>query len=137
MTSAIRRFVTTVAACGTLGCLNEGPTGGATTGLYTLTSVNDAPLPYLVSGSGANKTEIVSGSVDVRVAGDYLRLRETRVTTNGQATTQTTTENGSWSFSFSNTLALRPVGAAVEYYVQVQNGQLIIVDNGLHQVYSK
>ena len=78
-------------------CLGEGVTGSSTiTGDYTLRTINGSPLPYTISGSGANRTEIVRDVITLYQGATYARSRDSRVTVNGQTTAESSAETGSY-----------------------------------------
>ena len=82
-----------------LGCFSE-PVGIRTTrGEWLLEKVNGAPLPYTLSGSGANKTELISDRLFLYEGFTYDETVEIRTTVNGQATTSKTTKPGPYTIS--------------------------------------
>ena len=80
-------------------CLNEPVGLGTTVGRWTLQSVNDKPLPFTMSGSGADKTELVSDVLMLYEGFTYDETVTLRTTVNGQATTTTTRKPGPYSLS--------------------------------------
>ena len=85
-----------VAFC--VGCLGEGVTGSSTiTGDYTLRTINGSPLPYTISGSGADRMEIVREVITLYQGGTYARSRDSRITVNGQVTSESSAETGSYT----------------------------------------
>ena len=69
---------------------DDGIVGSSTiNGAYTLKKVNGASLPYTISGSGSNKTEIVSDVITLYEGFTYSQSLQTRITVNGQATNNT------------------------------------------------
>lgn len=95
----MRRLVLLVCVLAGLGCFSE-PVGIRTTrGEWLLEKVNGQPLPYTLSGSGANKTELVSDRLFLYEGFTYDETIEIRTTVNGQATTTQTLKPGPYTLS--------------------------------------
>jgi hypothetical protein len=94
-----------VVAC-SVACNNDGLTGSTTVnGKYTLRTVNGSALPYTISGSGSNKTEILDDAITLYEGFTYSRSAHSRVTVNGTASDVATSDAGSYSiFGTSITL---------------------------------
>jgi len=113
-----------------------GVTGVKTiTGDWSLRTINGSPLPYTISGSGANKIEVID---DVYTFFEGFTFSETihrRVTTNGQVSTVTVTETGAFSvFGTSITITgnTTPVRRGL-----IEGNTMTIVDEGLTSAYKK
>jgi hypothetical protein len=120
-----------VAAC------DSGVTGAsATTGTYPLRSINGESLPYTVSGSGVNKTEVVDDKFILYEGSTYQEMGTMRVTVNGTASTVPISETGSYgtlgtSMTFTNS-------AGTRQRVAIGDGSRItFVENGLSYVFRK
>ena len=120
-----------------VGCLGEGVTGSSTiTGDYTLRTINGSPLPYTISGSGANRTEIVRDVITLYQGGTYARSRDSRVTVNGQTTTESSAEAGSYSlFGTSVTLVNGADGQTT--LATINANTMTIVKSGMTAVFTK
>jgi hypothetical protein len=82
-----------------IACFSE-PVGIRTTrGEWLLEKVNGQPLPFVLSGSGANKTELISDRLFLYEGFTYDETVEIRTTVNGQATTTKTTKPGPYGLS--------------------------------------
>lgn len=82
-----------------VGCFSD-PVGISTTrGEWKLETVNGNPLPFTLSGSGANKTELVSDVLFLYEGFTYDETITIRTTVNGEATNSTTKKG--WSYSIS------------------------------------
>ena len=118
-----------------VGC-DSGVTGITTvTGNWSLRSVNGSSLPYTISGSGVNKTEIVD---DVYTLFEGFTFSETihrRVTTNGQESTITVNETGSYSL-FGTSVTITHNSGAVRRGL-IEGNTMTIVESGLTSAYKK
>ena len=118
-------------------CLGEGLTGSSTiTGDYTLRTVNGSPLPYTISGSGANRTEIVGEVITLYQGGTYARSRDSRVIVNGQMTSESSAETGSYTLlGTSVTLVNGANGQAT--LASINANTMTIVKAGMTAVFTK
>jgi len=116
------------------GC-DSGVTGITTvTGNWSLRTVNGSNLPFTVSGSGANKTEILDDVITLYEGFTFSETIHQRVTTNGQASAVTSTETGSYSlFGTSVTLA----GNVRERRGRIEESTMTLVENGMTSAYRK
>ena len=120
-----------------LAACDSGVTGITTvTGNWTLSTINDASLPYTVSGSGANKTEIVDDVITFFEGLTYSETIHTRVTVNGTASTVTTNETGNYNLFGTSVTLTRNSGAASRRGL-IDGNTMTIVENGLVQDYKK
>ena len=120
-----------------VACLNEGLTGsGTVTGVYTLRSVNGSPLPYTLSGSGANQTELVRDAITLFQGGTYARERELRITANGQVTIEATTQGGSYEL-LGKSVSMRAAGVGTPVLATIDGNTMTIVEAGVTSVFSK
>lgn len=117
------------------GC-DSGVTGVKTiTGDWSLRTINDASLPYTVSGSGANKTEVID---DVYTFFEGFTFSETihrRITTNGQVSTVTATETGAFS-TFGTSVTITGNTTPTRRGI-IEGNTMTIVDEGLTFAYKK
>jgi hypothetical protein len=120
-----------------LAACDSGVTGIATvTGNWTLRTVNDSPLPYTLSGSGANKTEIVDDIIMFFEGSTYSETIHTRVTVNGTESIVTTNETGNYSL-FGTSVTLTRNSGALARRGLIEGNTMTIVENGLVQDYKK
>jgi hypothetical protein len=105
-------------------------------GDYELKTINGASLPYTISGSGANKTEILDRVITLYNGGTYSERGHRRVTVNGQATTQDITGAGSYSF-FGTSVTMLSSDGSYERKGLFNEKAITIVEPGLTQVFSK
>ena len=126
-----------VAAALLLSGCDSGVTGAsATTGTYTLRSVNGASLPATISGSGANKTEIMDDKFILYEGNTYQETGTMRVTVNGTASTVPISETGSYQTLGTSMTFLNSAGTRQR--VALGDGSKItFVENGLSLVFRK
>ena len=132
----MKRMWILMAAISVAGC-DSGVTGAsATTGTYQLRTINGQSLPYAISGSGSNKTEIVDDKFILYEGNTYQESGTMRVTVNGTASTTAISETGSYgtlgtSMTFTNS-------AGTRQRVAIGDGSKItFVENGLSYVFRK
>lgn len=120
-----------------VGCLGEGLTGSSTiTGDYTLRTINGSPLPYTISGSGADRTEIVREVITLYQGGTYARSRDSRTTVGGQVTSESSAEAGSYTLlGTSITLVNGANGQAT--LAGINANTMTIVKAGMTAVFTK
>ena len=105
-------------------------------GNYELKTINGSSLPYTVSGSGANKTEVLDQVITLYNGGTYAETGHKRVTVNGQTSTQDITGSGSYEF-FGTAITLRSSSGTYERRGLFHIKAITIVEEGLTQVFSK
>lgn len=121
----------------TTACFSDVPSGlSASTGRYQLSSVNGAPLPATLSSSGGTKTEIVDETMSLYVGDTYAINGNLRVTTNGQVTTSTRLETGTFSL-FGRSGTFRTSDGATTRMAILTSRTITFVENGVTLVYSR
>ena len=105
-------------------------------GDYKLKTINGAELPVTISGSGANKTEILDRVITLYNGGTYSEAGHLRVTVNGTASTQPITGSGSYAF-FGTSVTLRSSDGTYERRGLFNEKSITIVEEGSTQVFSK
>lgn len=75
------------------------PTNASVAGTWTLTSVNGAPLPLVLSQAGADKDELTGDVVTATPTGTYTEVFTYRTTTSGVVSTDSETDNGTYTIS--------------------------------------
>ena len=98
-----------------LACGGDDPTGpGASiAGAYSLTTVNGAPLPFVVQQAGTYKYEITADTYTLAAGGTYTEVYTNRTTSNGAVTTSTKTDAGVWSTNGPSMTLTSPALGAV------------------------
>ena len=119
------------------GCLNEDVVGDSTaTGEYTLSTINEAPLPFTLSTSGTTKTEVLDAVISMFQGGTYSETSHLRITTNGVVTTQTKVDTGSYSF-FGISLTLVSSAGNGERRGRIEGTKMTITEEGKNSIYRK
>jgi hypothetical protein len=90
---ALAATVVALAACG--GTDATGP--GNVSGTYNLQTINDSTLQHTTSESSTHKVEVLSSVITLNEDRTYAWVQTTRTTDSGEATTQTTTDTGTYS----------------------------------------
>lgn len=120
-----------------LACSDDGVTGSSTvTGTYTLRTINGSPLPYTVPGSGAVKTEILSDAITLFQGGTFGRVRDSRVTDNGQVLFRSETETGSYTL-LGTSITLNSIVTGKPTLATINGNIMTIVEPGATSVFSK
>ena len=86
------------AACGG-GDAPTQPTSASVAGTWNLQTVNGAPLPYVAAQVGADKVELMSDVITAVASGSFTQMTQVRVTQNGQVTTQSIPDAGSFTLA--------------------------------------
>lgn len=97
-------------ACG--GDDSTGP-GASIAGAYSLTTVNGAPLPFVVQQAGTFKREITADTYTLAAGGTWTEVRAERTTSNGAVTTSTITDAGTWSRNGTSITLTSPASGAL------------------------
>ena len=119
------------------GCLNEDVVGDTTaTGEYTLRTINNAALPFVLSNSGTTKTELLDAVISMFQGGTYSETSHLRVTTNGVVTNQTKVDTGSYSF-FGISVTLVSSAGNGERRGRIEGTEMTITEAGKNAVYKK
>jgi len=116
---------------------NDALLNSPTTGRYELVSVNGAPLPFITSGSGTTRTEIVDGVVDLFPSGTYAMVSHTRTVSGIGTTTTATNGTGTYNFLGGSMLSLRSSDEKETRFADVEGKRMTIVENGRTSVYLK
>ena len=97
-----------------LGCSSytlTTPTEESLTGKWSLTAVNDTPLPYTVPQIGP-KQEVVEDVLTIAPSKTFTEVTTLRITDNGQVTARTVTDAGTYEFnSYSVTFRFQRDGS--------------------------
>lgn len=116
---------------------DNGVTGITTVvGNWTLRTVNGSALPYTITSSGGNKTEIIDDTIILYEGFTFAETIHTRVTQNGQVSTVTTGETGSYSL-FGTSVTLTGNSGALARRGLIDGNTMTIVENGVVSAYKK
>ena len=134
----MRQMLAGFVAASCLACFSDGGIVGSSsvTGTYTLRSINGSPLPYTISGSGTDKTEILAESITLFQGGTYARERNSRVTANGQVANETVTEGGTYNL-FGNSISMRASGTGPLVQAVINANTMTLVEAAMTSVFSK
>jgi hypothetical protein len=89
-------------ACLSFGCSSYDlatPTQDLLVGKWNLTSVGGTPLPYAPPQAGLRKQEVVADVLTLAAPDTFTEVTSIRDTQNGQVTTQTITDSGTYEFN--------------------------------------
>lgn len=132
----MRKLLLGLAAALSIAC-DDGVVGTSTiSGDYELKTVNGVAVPATLSGSGANKTEILDDVITLYNGGTYSEAGHLRVTLNGQASTQNITGTGTYLF-FGTSVTFRTSDGTSERRGLFNEKAITIIENGLTMVFSK
>jgi hypothetical protein len=106
------------------------------TGEYTLRTVNGSPLPYTLSGSGTDKTELVRDAITLYQGGTFARSRDSRITAGGQVTNNNESDTGSYTI-FGTSVALRSNATGQTMQATISGNTMTVVEPGMTAVFSK
>ena len=98
----MRRLIPLVALAVAVACGSDSttqPTMTSVAGTWTLQSVNGGPLPFTLTQTGSDKLELLSDVVTANSNGTYTEVAQFRTTINGQATTNTETDAGTFTLN--------------------------------------
>ena len=85
-----------------LGCSSYDlttPTQDALTGSWNLLSVNGTSLPYAPPHPGSNMQEVVADVLTLTAQNTFSEVTTIRITQDGQVTTQTVLDSGTYDFN--------------------------------------
>lgn len=85
-----------------LGCSSYDlatPTDQLLAGKWNLTEVDGTPLPYSTPQIGSNKQEVIEDVLTIAAPDTFTEVTTLRNTQNGQVTTQTITDSGTYEFN--------------------------------------
>jgi hypothetical protein len=117
-----------------VACLGDGMTGSSSvTGSYTLRTINGSNLPYTVVGTGM---EIVDETITLYEGFTYIKSGHTRTTTNGQVTTQTTNDSGTYGLQ-GTSITFNSNAGGQGTLALIDGNKLTIVKAGITSVFRK
>jgi hypothetical protein len=96
------RFIACLLLVVTAACGSDAPTqptSASVTGTWRLQTVNGTALPFVAAQIGSDKVELTSDVLTAVQSGSFTRMTQIRVTQNGQASTQSISDAGSYTLS--------------------------------------
>ncbi len=134
----MRRVLLGLSALPFVACIDAVTAGDSTIrGAYTLRTVNGAALPFTKSVVGATKVEILDDKITLFPANTFAEEGHIRTTVNGQVTTQTITETGTYAPGFSNSVILSG-NSGVSRLTTIDNGNTMhFSENGAAYTWKK
>lgn len=87
-----------------IGCGSDsstGPSSATIAGTWNLQSINGTTLPFTLAQTGANKIELTSDIIVVSGTGSFTQTSTLRTTDNGQVTTQSVADAGTYTLNGS------------------------------------
>jgi hypothetical protein len=133
----MRKFFLVVMLAAVAACWSDKVTGSTTVfGTYTLRTANGSSLPFTVSGSGANKSEILSDTIYLYEGFTFAEYSHYRNTVNGTATEQRVTDVGSVSLLGNSISFFSNDQSPVRTYV-VDGNTIHVVKPGLTLEFKK
>ena len=96
----LRRLIPLVALSVAVACGSDSttqPTTASLAGTWTLQSVNGNPLPFTLQTSGTDRLDLLSDVVTASANGTYTEVLQFRPTINGQSTTQSQSDAGTFT----------------------------------------
>ncbi|MEO8577040.1 MAG: hypothetical protein ABI556_10080 [Gemmatimonadales bacterium] len=120
-----------------LACFSDDIVGSSTvTGNYTLRTINGSQLPYTITGSGTNKTEIVSDVMTLFQGFTYSESTVSRITLNAQAADETKVRTGAYSL-LGTSFILSSNDGSLERRGTISGNTMTITEAGKVSVLSK
>jgi hypothetical protein len=135
--AAMRRTLFIFALTALAACSGDSSTdpNASVAGTYTLRTVNGSPLPYIILQSGANKYEITDDAISLTDGGTWTEIGHDRTTTNGQVTTSSITDAGTYTRNGTAITLNSPTNGPISG--SVSGGTLTLTDLGVAAVYAK
>ena len=97
------RFIACLLLVATVACSGGDsptqPTTASLAGTWSLETINGVNLPYIAAQSGADKLEIISDVITAVASGSFTQMTQIRVTQNGQVSTQSVPDAGSYTLN--------------------------------------
>jgi hypothetical protein len=135
----MRRALAVIAVLGLLtACGSDSstqPTGNSIAGTWVLQTANGSALPFVYSQQGANKAEVVSDIATVDTHGAYTQITQIRLTINGQVTTQSVSDAGTYTLNGTAIVLRSNDGSSVTGSVSGNTFTLAI--DGVAYIYKK
>ena len=130
------KVILAILLCLSTGCLDHPVGIGTLRGTWTLETVNGNALPYTMSGSGANKTELMSDVLNLHEGFTYDETIQVRSTVDGQVTTTSTTKPGPYFISLGSVVFASNDGTPNKTAL-VEGNKMTFTEPGIVRVFSK
>jgi hypothetical protein len=132
----IRRMLVAALSLTLIGCGDSNePNNDDITGVYRLQTVNGQSLPFILEQTGQDKVELLSDVYTFAATGSFTQLTTYRITENGQVSTETEPDEGTWARSGSNiTVTFSSGGSATG---SIDGDEITVSTNGATLVYEK
>ena len=111
------------------------PTSNSIAGAWALQTVNGATLPFTYSQQGANKAEVLSDVATADAQGAYTQLTQVRLTINGQVTTQSVSDTGTYTVKGTALVLRSNDGSSVT--ASLSGNTFTLAIDGVAYVYKK
>jgi hypothetical protein len=133
----MRRLLIALLVASQAACWSDKVTGSSTVfGTYTLRNVNGSSLPFTLSGSGSNKTEIVADTIWLYEGFTFAESGHYRNTVNGTATDQVVKDQGSFGLLGNSISFFSADGSPVRTFV-IDADVMNVVKPGLTMPFRK
>ena len=137
----MRRVFILFAAAGAIACGSDSTSPinsvtGNPTGVYSLTTVNNAGLPFLLGQNDTAKAQLTSGAITLRSDGSFLDILNVQVTVPSGTTMQADTLAGSYSVS-QGTILFQPSDNSGSYVGALTDTSIVEANPGFTIVYRK
>jgi hypothetical protein len=135
----MRRFLTAITLVALVACGgSDSATAPANSiaGVWSLTTINGAVLPYVVDQAGADKVELTADVVTFAAAGTFTHTSTARTTVSGQATTSSIADAGTYTVS-GTTVTIRSNSDGSTSTGTWAVNTLTIVEEGFTFVYTR
>ena len=120
-----------------VACWSDKVTGSSTVfGVYVLRTVNGSSLPFTMSGSGANRSDLVADTIFLYEGFTYAESAHYKNTVNGTTTDQVVVDNGAFSLLGNSASFFSNDRSPVKTYV-VDADVIYVVKPGLTMNYKK
>ena len=134
------RFLLAAALCVLAACGSDSgtnPNNAAIDGTYTLRTVNGSPLPFTIQ-SGTTSLTLTKDVITVGSNGSWTESMNYSQTVNGQTSTGTIADGGTWTRAGNAVEFDSQVSGTVAYSGTFANGTLTLNDgSGFVQVFSR
>jgi hypothetical protein len=95
----MRKFLAICAILLAIGCGDSTSPAGSVAGTWTLQSVNGYPVPFVAPQGPGSAIELTSDVITADAAGAFTQMTVIKTTTNGQETTESIPDSGTYSIS--------------------------------------
>jgi hypothetical protein len=134
----MRRALIGSAVLFSVACMaNDDLTGSSTVnGSYVLRTINGSELPYAISGSGANRVEMLDDVINFYEGGTFSENGHKRTVVNGQATDTPITESGTYQL-LGTSVTMKASDGTHERRPQINANTMTFVEAGITMTFRK